>query len=165
MAAQPTVVQAITVETNPQPGGKAGQPVQATVVGTAPVQAAVVGQPVAVPGQPVAVAGFPGAVAMGAGMVAQGGIPAEDPTILAVIACFCCCWCIGIVAIMKAQTVNQYNMTGNYAQAHAARKEALQWIYGTVGVGTVLYIINIVLRLVMASQTEDEVSSSSRYNY
>mmetsp|Transcript_98290 Transcript_98290/g.174201 ORF Transcript_98290/g.174201 Transcript_98290/m.174201 type:complete len:162 (+) Transcript_98290:114-599(+) len=159
-----TVVQATVVETNPQPVSAvappaAGEPVKATAVAQpVPVQAAVIGQPVAVAGQPVAVAMYGGA-AMGA-----QGIPAEDPTILAVIACFCCCWCVGIVAIMKAQKVNQFNMMGNYAQAHVARKEAMQWIMGTVAAGVVIMIINVVITFVADSQ-EDHEPSSSRYDY
>mmetsp|Transcript_126102 Transcript_126102/g.223332 ORF Transcript_126102/g.223332 Transcript_126102/m.223332 type:complete len:165 (-) Transcript_126102:155-649(-) len=131
------------------PDSKGGRPM-------APVQATVVQQPVmgqTVVGQPVVVGGVPGAYTTGVYTgSATGGYPAEDPTLLAIVACICCCWCIGIWAIIKAQQVNQANMTGNYEEAHRRRKEAMQWIYVTVGVGLVFTAIQIVLRISMQDQ-------------
>mmetsp|Transcript_94818 Transcript_94818/g.156582 ORF Transcript_94818/g.156582 Transcript_94818/m.156582 type:complete len:182 (-) Transcript_94818:103-648(-) len=94
---------------------------------------------------------YGGAYAGAYGGVVAGGAPAEDPTFLAIIACFCCCWCIGIVAIIKAQQVNQANMTGNFMEAHQLRKEAMQWVYATIGVGMVLQVLQLVVSVSMKS--------------
>merc|ERR1712083_436138 len=67
--------------------------------------------------------------------------PAEDPMVMAVVACFCCCWCIGILAICKSMEVQRANAEGDYILAHQKRKEAMMMIYLTVGIGIVILII------------------------
>lgn len=77
---------------------------------------------------------------------AEGMEPAPDPTCLSAIACFFCCWCFGVIAIMKSGQVAQFNRMGDYISAHEARRQALQWIYITIGTGVLLHIIQLVAR-------------------
>merc|ERR1719161_744800 len=72
---------------------------------------------------------------------ADGMEPAPDPTCLAAVVCFVCCWCLGIIAILKSRQVANFNMMGDYANAHEARRQAMQWIYITIGTGVILHII------------------------
>mmetsp|Transcript_66820 Transcript_66820/g.118719 ORF Transcript_66820/g.118719 Transcript_66820/m.118719 type:complete len:174 (+) Transcript_66820:124-645(+) len=71
--------------------------------------------------------------------------PAEDPSIAAIVACFCCCWCIGIIAIIKAQEVSQANMNYDYARAHRKRQEAMTWIYLTIAAGIVMNLASFII--------------------
>merc|ERR1719401_777641 len=74
------------------------------------------------------------------------GERAEDPMCMAVIACLCCCWLIGICAILKSVEVQAANARGDFALAHAKRKEAMMWIYITVCVGLSVFIVNVIMR-------------------
>lgn len=175
---QATVVQATPVqsrfhEADDADYGKGSRPpVMATVVQAPMMGQTVVGQPVVigtgVPGDRWGShVGHPGLYGSQAGYGPQAGlyagglhgpytglagVPAEDPTIPAILACFCCCWCVGIVAIIKAQEVQQLNMQGNFPVAHEKRKEAMTWIYITVGTGIIFSVANFILRMALGSQ-------------
>mmetsp|Transcript_37686 Transcript_37686/g.94604 ORF Transcript_37686/g.94604 Transcript_37686/m.94604 type:complete len:171 (+) Transcript_37686:94-606(+) len=146
------VVQASSVSAAPAPVVM-GQVVQGHVVGT-PVgvtgyapHSAYGGGPMAGGPSPMVVGGMGGFDV--AGMHGQHMEPADEPLCAALIACLCCCWCLGLFAICKAQEVSKANAMGDYPLAHQKRKEAMTWIYATVAVGLIFYIINTALRLSM----------------
>merc|ERR1719171_1260782 len=67
--------------------------------------------------------------------------PASDPTAIAAIVCYFCCWCSGVVAIMKARQVTQFNAIGDYKTAHEARRDAMNWTYITLVFGIIIHAV------------------------
>ena len=63
-----------------------------------------------------------------------------------------CCGClpIGILAIVKAASVNSLLAQGKYSEAVAASEEAKKWCWISFGIGVVLGGIGIVLQVVAA---------------
>mmetsp|Transcript_28429 Transcript_28429/g.79524 ORF Transcript_28429/g.79524 Transcript_28429/m.79524 type:complete len:160 (-) Transcript_28429:283-762(-) len=148
-----TVVQATMVDPAIAQGG--GQRVvQASHVqqGPAPivmgqvVQGQVVGNPVGAMGpQPMYVSAYGAGFGGGHGEEPSG--PVDQPICAALLACVCCCPCLGIVAICKATEVGRANSLGDFALARKKRKEAMIWIYATMAVGFVIYALNMIVRL------------------
>eukprot|EP00440_Ansanella_granifera_P027597 gb/GFBE01029981.1/.p1 GENE.gb/GFBE01029981.1/~~gb/GFBE01029981.1/.p1 ORF type:complete len:179 (+),score=24.30 gb/GFBE01029981.1/:1-537(+) len=63
--------------------------------------------------------------------------PAEETLCLALVACLCCCWLTGLVAIFKSKEVSIANNQGDYKTAHEKRKQAVKFIYLTILSGMV----------------------------
>lgn len=64
---------------------------------------------------------------------------------LAIITTVCCCLPFGIVAIIKASSVNSLFMAGNYPAAMDAAAEAKRWSLLGIGIGAVVSAIYFVL--------------------
>mmetsp|Transcript_42171 Transcript_42171/g.90593 ORF Transcript_42171/g.90593 Transcript_42171/m.90593 type:complete len:167 (+) Transcript_42171:72-572(+) len=161
------LVQATAVD--PYSNDPSSRVVQATAVSNPPNQVVmgqvVQGQAVGVPigvvgygGQPI---GVPAAAMYGNGqweVVDAGGTygePAEEPLCAAVLACFCCCWCVGLLAIFKAQEVGRANAMGDFALAQKKRKEAIIWIAATVFLGVFSIVLSTIWRMSSESATPE----------
>lgn len=143
----------------PQQSGYPGQPVHQVQPGYP--------DPPGYPGQPGyhAPPGYPGqpmhhAASMGGFMVstAQPGpaymvhpLPQATPPDyqgLAWFACLCCCWPLGIVAILKSNEVRNSIARGDYNSATIASNSARNFAYMAIGLGIaflVMYIISMVM--------------------
>lgn len=64
---------------------------------------------------------------------------------LAIITTVCCCLPFGIVAIIKASSVNSLYMAGNYTAAMDAAAQAKRWSLLGIGIGAVVSAIYFVL--------------------
>ena len=64
---------------------------------------------------------------------------------LAIITTVCCCLPFGIVAIIKASSVNSLYMAGNYTAAMDAAAQAKRWSLLGIGIGAVVSAIYFVI--------------------
>lgn len=64
---------------------------------------------------------------------------------LAIFTTACCCLPFGIVAIIKASSVNSLYMAGNYPAAMKAAAEAKRWSLVGISVGAVISAIYFVI--------------------
>ena len=72
--------------------------------------------------------------------------PPPDYLCNSILACLCCCWCLGIVAIVKSVNCSVAVSYGDRVKAERYSREAKQYIFASVGVGIFVIILNIFLR-------------------
>ena len=62
---------------------------------------------------------------------------------LSIFSCLCCCWCIGLFAIIKSSEARSNYAAGNYTQALASATTARNLSYAAIfcGIGVVILII------------------------
>lgn len=68
---------------------------------------------------------------------------------LAIFTTVCCCLPFGIVAIIKASSVNSLFMAGNYPAAMDAAAEAKRWSLWGIGIGAVVSAIYFVFYFIL----------------
>lgn len=68
---------------------------------------------------------------------------------LAIFTTVCCCLPFGIVAIIKASSVNSLFMAGNYPAAMNAAAEAKRWSLWGIGIGAVVSVIYFVFYFIL----------------
>lgn len=69
----------------------------------------------------------------------------DNNLVLAIFTTVCCCLPLGIVAIIKASSVNTMYVTGNYAAAVNAAAEAKKWSIWGIVLGLVIYVIYMLV--------------------
>lgn len=69
---------------------------------------------------------------------------AEDPTLLALFVCVCCCWLTGLIAIARSREVVWANCQGDFGAAHHKRREAMKMIYISAVIGIMLHLLYFV---------------------
>lgn len=75
-------------------------------------------------------------------------LPKPDNNLaLAIFTTVCCCLPFGIVAIVKASSVNTLYMSGNYQAACLASAEAKKWSMWGVIIGIVLSVLYGILNV------------------
>ncbi|XP_022783540.1 proline-rich transmembrane protein 1-like isoform X2 [Stylophora pistillata] len=82
--------------------------------------------------------------------VVQGNVQASPPDYqgLAWFACLCCCWPVGILAILKSNEVRNSMARGDYNSARVASNSARTFSYLAIGLGVsflVMYIIALIM--------------------
>ncbi|KAJ8029901.1 Proline-rich transmembrane protein 1 [Holothuria leucospilota] len=100
-------------------------------------------------------------------------IPAKDYLVFAIFVTMCCCWPLGIVAIIKALNVRKLNGRGDYSLAQQASQKAKKWSIGSLICGIVLqlffivfvvvFVVLIVLAINAANNNSNTASSNSNY--
>ncbi|KAM7449747.1 hypothetical protein ABFA07_002414 [Porites harrisoni] len=81
------------------------------------------------------------------GYVVATDIP-PDYQGLSWFSCLCCCWPLGIVAILKSNEVKSSLSRGDFHSARIASNSARNFAYAAIGIGVgflVMYIIAMVL--------------------
>ncbi|XP_046856839.1 cysteine-rich and transmembrane domain-containing protein WIH2-like [Xenia sp. Carnegie-2017] len=63
---------------------------------------------------------------------------------LSIFACLCCCWPIGICAIIKSSEVRNLYDTGDYAGAIASAESAKKLAAISIGIGMIFYVVVIL---------------------
>ncbi|XP_031570744.1 proline-rich transmembrane protein 1-like [Actinia tenebrosa] len=79
------------------------------------------------------------------------GVPPPDYQALAWFACLCCCWPLGLVAIIRSNEVRTASARGDYLTAEAASRSARTMSFLAIGLGIafmVLYIIILTVYLI-----------------
>lgn len=81
----------------------------------------------------------------------------DNNLVLAIFTTICCCLPFGIVAIVKASSVNTLYLSGNYQAAVNAAAEAKKWsIWGIIagvvisGIYTVLYAFGVAATIMQS---------------
>lgn len=85
-------------------------------------------------------------------------IPPPDYQALSWFACLCCCWPIGIVAILKSNEVRNALSRGDFNSARIASNSARNLAYTAVGIGVmfvVIYVALIMVFLIFSSVRKD----------
>jgi hypothetical protein len=77
--------------------------------------------------------------------------PPDDFLCQSIFATICCCWCIGIVAILKSVDCRSAIATGNRQRAEESSREAKKYTYITVGVGAALIVAYVIMQVVVMS--------------
>ena len=72
--------------------------------------------------------------------------PPPDYLCASILACLCCCWCLGIVAIVKSFNSRVAMSYGDQEKAERYSREAKAYIYSSIGVGILVIILNIIIR-------------------
>lgn len=65
----------------------------------------------------------------------------ENYLVLSIFTCLCCCWLLGIFAIMYSLQVDSSWTVGNYEEARRSSRTALHLNIATVIVGIVLGVV------------------------
>ncbi|CAH3144334.1 unnamed protein product [Pocillopora meandrina] len=80
--------------------------------------------------------------------VVQANVQASPPDYqgLAWFACLCCCWPVGILAVLKSNEASVRNSMacGDYNSARVASNSARTFSYLAIGLGTSFFIMYII---------------------
>ena len=68
----------------------------------------------------------------------------DNHMVLAILTTICCCLPLGIVAIIKANSVNSLYIAKQYASATMAANEAKKWSYAGIFISLIAWIIYIL---------------------
>ncbi|KAK3753571.1 hypothetical protein QZH41_017853, partial [Actinostola sp. cb2023] len=90
------------------------------------------------------------------GPMVIGAFP-PDYCVLAWFACLCCCWPIGICAIIKSCEARDAINRGDLASATTHSQMAKNYASWAIACGIVLIILYVILRVIL-------YSSSTSYN-
>lgn len=83
---------------------------------------------------------------------AQGFQPKPDNYLVwAILTTICCCWPLGIVAIVYAAKVNNLYMTGQYQAAQEASANAKKWSIITAIGGAVVVLLYVIFYVIMGA--------------
>ena len=83
---------------------------------------------------------------------AQGFQPKPDNYLVwAILTTICCCWPLGIVAIVYAAKVNNLYMTGQYQAAQEASANAKKWSIITAIGGPVVVLLYVIFYVIMGA--------------
>lgn len=83
---------------------------------------------------------------------AQGFQPKPDNYLVwAILTTICCCWPLGIVAIVYAAKVNNLYMTGQYQAAQEASANAKKWSIITAIGGAVVVLLYLIFYVIMGA--------------
>ncbi|XP_048580929.1 proline-rich transmembrane protein 1 isoform X2 [Nematostella vectensis] len=77
-----------------------------------------------------------------------GVVSPPDYQALAWFACLCCCWPVGIVAIIKSNEVRNAMARGDYAAANAASSSARTLSMVSIGMGVAFMVLYLILLIV-----------------
>lgn len=109
-----------------------------------------------------------------AGGMPYGGAPMSPPPqnnlVLAILATVLCCLPLGIVAIIKANSVDKLWAAGDFAGAQAAADEAKRWSMWGLIAGIVWSLIWVVVAVLLMAGVIGAASTSTytytpRYSY
>lgn len=68
----------------------------------------------------------------------------------AILVTLCCCLPLGIVAILKANKVNEFVAAGNFHAAHLSSLEAKKWCWIAFGLGLPITLFLVAIQIVAA---------------
>ena len=75
----------------------------------------------------------------------------ESNLVWAILTTICCCWPLGIVAIVYAAKVNNLYMTGQYQAAQEASANAKKWSIITAIGGAVVVLLYVIFYVIMGA--------------
>lgn len=90
-----------------------------------------------------------------------GGTPPNNQLVPAILATLFCCLPLGVVAIVKASSVNGKWSSGDHAGAYADAEEAKKWVKWSVIAGVIYLVLVLAWFFLMGGLAVMSGSSSS----
>ncbi|BFZ04060.1 hypothetical protein BsWGS_07100 [Bradybaena similaris] len=91
-------------------------------------------------------------------------VPVQDHMGLAIFACLCCFWPLGLVAIFRASASRDAIARGDVNEARLSAADARKFSLISIGVGVVLILIAIIVPIIIVTTAATSYSYSYR-NY
>lgn len=95
------------------------------------------------------------------GSYGGGGTPPNNQLVPAILATIFCCLPLGVVAIVKASSVNGKWASGDHAGAYADAEEAKKWVKWSVIAGIIYVVLVLIWAFLMGGLAAMSGSSSS----